>query len=50
MAPVRALVRAEGRGPGAAPLRPRGTPAPLLRERVLYWQPTGPNPPCHRDD
>jgi len=24
--------------------------APSVSERVLYWQPTGPNPLFHRDD
>jgi len=28
----------------------RRAPALLSRERVLYWQPTGPNPLYHRDD
>ena len=31
---------------GAAPVKPGA----LERERVLWWQPTGPNPLYHRDD
>ena len=37
------------RGTVAAHQTPAGA-CPLDRERVLYWQPTGPNLLSHRDD